>query len=62
MRRMHTLLLPDGGRLFAADCLADVVEDGEELQPVFDRGGTSTPACVCGLLRMPPVCLSAPRV
>ena len=44
MRRMHTLLLPDGGRLFAADCLADVVEDGEELQPVFDRGGTSTPA------------------
>ena len=28
----------------AADCLADVVEDGEELQPVFDRGGTSTPA------------------
>jgi len=37
-RRIHTLLLPDGGKLCAADCLADVVEDGEELQPVFDEG------------------------
>ena len=35
-RRIRTLLLPELGELGAADSLADAVEDGEELRPVFE--------------------------
>ena len=37
-RRIRTFLLPDGCELGAADSLGDVVQDGEELQPVFEAG------------------------
>ena len=40
-RRIRTLALPDGCELLAGDCLADAVEDGEELQPVFEEGAAS---------------------
>ena len=38
-RRVRTLALPDGCELLAGDCIADAVEDGEELRPVFEEAG-----------------------
>jgi hypothetical protein len=36
-RRIRTFALPDGCELVAGDRLADAVEDGEELRPVFEE-------------------------
>ena len=38
-RRIRTFALPDGCELVAGDRIADAVEDGEELRPVFEEAG-----------------------
>ena len=38
-RRIRTFALPDGYELCAGDRLADAVEDGEELRPVYEEAG-----------------------
>ena len=38
-RRIRTFALPDGCEIVAGDRIADAVEDGEELRPVFEEAG-----------------------
>jgi hypothetical protein len=38
-RRIRTFALPDGCELVAGDRIADAVQDGEELRPVFEEAG-----------------------
>ena len=41
-RRIRTFATPDGCELVAGDCIADAVEEGEELRPVFEEAGAIT--------------------